>query len=307
MRIEWRGSGPLISPPEIPGERVYSIKDPSVIRFAGSHHLFATIRAEERSHRLLYLRFPDLERPEPTEQAFLDLGTDMIAAPQVFLHRRDGRFFLVFQAKGPFPYGPAYSANETLDPKGWSDARPLYERRPEPVERWLDFWVIRDGDRTFLFFTSLDGKMWRAETATERFPEGFGAPVVALEADLFEAGHIYRLQDRFLCIVEAKRMGRRYQRLFAADRLDGEWRDAGVFASAAEVTFDKERWTDSISHGELLRAGAGERMELRPGPLCYLFQGARDLQVIGRPYGRVPWRIGLLHAVGVDEILRMLR
>lgn len=303
----WRGSSPLIAPPEVPEERIYSVKDPSFIRFAGHHHLFATVRGERRSHRLLYLRFAEMDRPEASVRAFLTLGTEMIAAPQIFLHRRDGRFFLVFQAHGPFPYGPAYATNETLDPDGWSDAKPLYAKRPEGVERWLDFWIIGDGDRTFLFFTSLDGKMWRAETRTERFPEGFGRPVVALEADLFEASHVYRLRDRFLCVVEAKRLGRRYQRLFVADSLDGAWRDAGVFAVATEVDFAGQRWTDSISHGELLRSGAGERMEIAPGPLQYLFQGARDLEVIGRAYGKVPWRIGLLTARGVDELLRLLR
>jgi hypothetical protein len=119
-----------------------------------------------------------------------------------------------------------------------------------------------------LFFTSLDGRMWRAETRLQEFPNGFGEPVVALRGDVFEASHTYWLQrlDKYLTLIEAQGSGgrgRRYYKAYIADRLDGQWKELAAspekpFAGSINVRIPGPRWTDSISHGELLRAGYDE-------------------------------------------------
>lgn len=53
------------------------------------------------------------------------------------------------------------------------------------------------------------------------------------------------------------------------------------------------RWTDSFSHGELLRAGYDERLEVDPANLRFLFQGLPDDQW-GQGYGQLQWKLGLL-------------
>ena len=53
-------------------------------------------------------------------------------------------------------------------------------------------------------------------------------------------------------------------------------------------------WTDSFSHGELLRAGCDERLEVDPARLRFLFQGVLDRDKRGKRYGDIPWRLGLL-------------
>jgi hypothetical protein len=53
-------------------------------------------------------------------------------------------------------------------------------------------------------------------------------------------------------------------------------------------------WTTNVSHGELLRAANDERLEVDPAHLRFLFQGADDRQYRGNPYGKIPWRLGLL-------------
>ena len=60
------------------------------------------------------------------------------------------------------------------------------------------------------------------------------------------------------------------------------------------VTHPAERWTDSISHGELIRTGSDEKMEVDPANLQLVFQGVLDKDRGGRPYGAIPWRLGLL-------------
>jgi len=48
-------------------------------------------------------------------------------------------------------------------------------------------------------------------------------------------------------------------------------------------------------HGELIRAGYDERMEVAPRNLQFLFQGLAD-EDWGNQYGRLGWRLGLLDA-----------
>jgi len=175
-------------------------------------------------------------------------------------------------------------------------------RQPDGVKAWLDFWVIADEQHAYLFFTSLDGKMWRSQTAIDRFPQGWSDPVVALEGDIFEASHTYRLKGhkRYLTFIEAQNgHGWRYFKAYVADRLDGAWAPLAVdrdqaFASLLNVTQPENRWTDAISHGEFLRAGVDERLEVDPAHMRLVFQGALDEDRQDKNYGEIPWRLGLL-------------
>jgi hypothetical protein len=112
------------------------------------------------------------------------------------------------------------------------------------------------------------------------FPSGWSQPLVALQADIFEASHTYRLKgmDKYLTIVEAQADARRYYKAYLADRLEGPWRGLAdshskPFAAFSNVVQGKE-WTANVSHGELLRTGVDETMEVGPdtghflGPLA---------------------------------------
>jgi len=199
---------------------------------------------------------------------------------------------------------PAYSTTATLaDAASWSRPALLFDKQPENVSRWIDFWIIGDEKRMYLFFTSLDGRMWRADTALADFPRRWSRPEVVLQADIFEASHTYRVQGRekYLTVVEAQAGGRRYYKAYLADRLDGAWQPLAAtlekpFAGPKNVRHEKEAWTDSYSHGELLRAGHDERLEIVPERLQFLFQGVSDEARKGKPYGEIPWQLGLLRA-----------
>ena len=86
---------------------------------------------------------------------------------------------------------------------------------------------------------------------------------------------------------------------YVADQLDGEWQPLAAtpdkpFASPLNVTVGGTVWTDSYSHGEFLRAGHDQRMEIDPANLAFLFQGVTDEARRGKKYGDIPWRLGLL-------------
>ena len=182
----------------------------------------------------------------------------------------------------------------------------LFDKHPENVKEWIDFWVICDATRAHLFFTSLDGRMWRSETKREDFPAKWSKPAVVLEGDIFEASHTYRLKgpDKYLTLIEAldgkdSATCRRYYKAYLADRLDGEWKPLAAskeqpFAGPANARHAGAPWTDSFSHGELLRAGHDETLEVDPANLRFLFQGVSDEARKGKKYGEIPWRLGLL-------------
>ena len=172
----------------------------------------------------------------------------------------------------------------------------------------LDYWIICDDQRAYLFFTSLNGKMWRLWTKLEDFPNGFDHCEVALEAKIFEASHTYRLKglDQYLTIIEEN--GRRYYKAYLADRLDGQWTPV---ADTAESPFagwrnirpapGVEPWTDNVSHGELVRDGYDQTLTVDPGKLRFVFQGMLDREKTGRGYGQFPWRIGMLTPVAAAD------
>lgn len=304
-RFAWRMSPPLLEAVSAPGDTRYSVKDPSVVFDGKRWHVFCTVRGKERSHRIEHITFADWEHTAQATRQMLTLHDGFFCAPQVFFFTPHRRWYLICQASSPDwspAYGAAFATTEDIGhPGSWSALQPL-GARPAGDKAGLDFWVICDETKAHLFFTTLDGHMWREETTLADFPHGWSEPVVALEGDVFEASHTYRLRgmDQYLTLIEAQGgHGWRYYKAYLADRLDGPWRPLAAsrdqaFASMGNVEAPAERWTDCISHGELLRAGNDEHLDVDPARLRFVFQGVLDRQRQGKPYGEIPWRLGLL-------------
>lgn len=70
--------------------------------------------------------------------------------------------------------------------------------------------------------------------------------------------------------------------------------DTNPFAGTANVTFPSGRWTNDISHGELIRTGYDQTLEIDPCHLQFLYQGLDPNSDDGRPYSQLPWQLGLL-------------
>jgi hypothetical protein len=303
--FRWLASQPLLAAPTDVRDEYHSLKDPSIVFYQNAWHLFGTVRALKRTHQIEYLRFTRLDAADRADRAFLKVHHGFYCAPQVFYFRPQQKWYLICQASDPEwhpEYGPAFSTNTNLaDVDGWERLVPLEHRR-SPANAELDFWVICDDQKAHLFFTSLDGRMWREETRLQDFPRGWSEPVVALEADVFEASHTYKVRqcDLYLTLIEAQHpQGGRYYQAYLADRLDRPWRPLAAdveqsFAGPQNVHFTGARWTDWISHGELLRAGYDERLEIDGNSLKFIFQGVTAPEAAGRPYGAIPWRLGLL-------------
>ena len=302
-QFAWRASGPLLAGDKNAANPHVSIKDPTFVQYDGRWHLFATVRTQSGKVDIEYLSFKDWLEAGNATRHLLNLHDQYYCAPQVFFFAPHKRWYLVYQLadknRKP-PFGPCFSTTETLsDSRSWSKPKPMIENAPEKP-KWLDFWVICDADKAHLFYTSLDGHMWRCETRKSDFPSGWSAPQLALKADIFEASHTYKLKgpNRYLTIVEAQGDRRRYYKAYVADQLEGSWKgladtQSRPFTGLANVQQDKP-WTANISHGELIRAGTDEMMEIDPSRLRFVFQGASDEEYRNNPYGQIPWRLGIL-------------
>jgi hypothetical protein len=305
--FSWQLSPPLLSPAERPEDPCVSVKDPTVVHHDGRWHVFCTIRSKVRTHQIEYVSFDKWENANAAPRHILRCRDKYFCAPQVFYFRPHKKWYLVYQAGEPtrtLKLQPAFSTTETLaDPASWSQGQLFFpDADPKGVSGWIDFWVICDDQRAYLFFTSLNGKMWRMWTPLDQFPRGFDHCELALQADIFEASHTYRLlgQQKYLTVVEAQGGGgRRYYKAYLADRLDGKWEplantEAKPFAGAANVRQPDPPWADSISHGELIRAGSDETLTVDPANLQFLIQGVSDTLRAGKSYSQIPWRLGLL-------------
>ncbi|HVV49588.1 MAG TPA: non-reducing end alpha-L-arabinofuranosidase family hydrolase, partial [Polyangia bacterium] len=281
----------------------------SVVRWNGRWHVYASSVARGGIYGMVYTSFADWSDAPKAPLYYLDQTPGFhtyVAAPELFYFTPQKKWYLVFQS-GPPMYA---TADDPGDPTKWTAPQPFFARTPAIVDQnggWLDFWVICDADNCHLFFSNDHGRWYRTETPRAQFPAGFGDPVVVLEdADagrVFEASNVYKIagQGTYLALIEAFDATSSYHRYFrswTAARLEGPWTvldddGAAPFAGAANVSFDGPTWTRDVSHGEMIRAGYDEKLEIDGGKLQYLYQGA-DPAAPTADYNAIPWRLGLL-------------
>ena len=314
-KFHWNLGSPIldVEPKRLPESKHpwIAIKDPSIVRHEGRWHLFCTLRKKKKGDgriRIGHLAFDEWAKAGEADWSVLDLTDGYHGAPQIFFFEPHKKWYLIYQAedqKRDLKYGPCYSTNDDInDPKGWTLPQPLYTVK-EGAKAGLDFWLICDTKKAHLFFTSLNGKMWRAESSLDSFPNGgWTDPKVVLKGDIFEASHNYKLKglDNYLTFVEAKLKNRRYFKAYLADDLAGDWipiadRLEHPFASPSNVNVEANDWTVSYSHGELVRLGVNQNLEVDPANLRLLFQGANATDVNGADYGDISWRLGFLEHV----------
>ncbi len=310
--FKWRVSDPLLTVVQenLPASEQpwIAAKDPSIIRFENNWHLFCTLRKQKTGKgriRIGYCSFKEWSDAAESKWSLLDLTLDYHGAPQIFYFEPHGEWYLIYQAADEtrgLKYGPCYSKTSSLnDASSWTKPEPLYVV-PEGEKAGLDFWVICDESHAHLLFTSLDGRMWHAQTTLDNFPDqGWSKPEVVLQADIFEASHTYKLKGsrQYLTLIEAQNGKRRYFKFFTASQLAGPWSPLAATRSKPAVSVlnvvnQDESWATSYSHGEILRSGFDQRLEIDPRKLRILFQGASDQEYQKGGYGDITWRLGLL-------------
>ena len=302
----WEYSAPLIAPERRDQDTSRAQKDPTVVFFEGKWHVFMTVKLPGRS-AIEYCSFDRWEDANDSERTILKISeSKYYCAPQVFYFAPHKEWYLVYQMGHPdakFMW-VAYSTTSTIaNPSSWTQARPILDGGVDDPRKvgGLDYWIICDDERAYLFLTSLNGRMWRLWTELKDFPSGFGHCEQALRAKVFEASHTYRLKgmDKYLTVIEEN--GRRYYKAYVADRLDGRWTPVADTAAKPFAGWKNVRpaagvdaWTDNISHGELIRDGHDQHLFVDPSNLRFIFQGMWNKDKAGKGYSAFQWRIGML-------------
>lgn len=314
--FSWVSSAPLIKPGHDPSQVVYGVKDPSVVYVDGKYHVFMTT-AGEKGWGLAYTSFADWSQATSAPIITLDkspMGPGYRAAPQVFYFAPQKLWYLVYQGGDPL-----YSTSSDIsDPESWSAPKPFLPVVPDIVKQpdgqpsWLDFWVICDDAKCYLFFTNDNGSFFRAETSLNQFPNGFGNTVLVMKEkteDMFEASNTYKIAgtDRYITTIEAMSPKGRYFRIWESDRLDGTWRPMtsgtmNIFASTENVTFSGAHWSEGVSHGEMIRTNPDQTLSIDPcKPLEFLYQGL-DPNGKTDDYIKLPYSLGVITAKGPNPI-----
>jgi endo-1,4-beta-xylanase len=309
--IQWSSTAPIIAPPSDATHELVAVKDPTVVRFNDRWHVYASSVSTAGAYNMVYTSFTDFSEVSSASFSHMDQTPGFatyVAAPQLFYFAPQSKWYLVYQS-GP----PMFStADEPGEPTTWTRPAPFFAATPAIITQngggWLDFWVICDAASCHLFFTDNHGRWYKTKTSIDAFPSGFEEPVVVMQdanaGRVFEASNVYKLKgtSQYLAIIEAfdqTSNGRRYFRSWIADDLEGPWlpwQGSGSypFAGARNVSFEATPWTNDISHGEMIRAGYDQKLEVESCGLRYLYQGADPMADNGGDYNKIPWHLGLL-------------
>ncbi|MBN2136755.1 MAG: hypothetical protein JW720_03005, partial [Sedimentisphaerales bacterium] len=155
--FKWVASEPVLESTKLGQVQWIAVKDPTVVRYKGQWHLFVTVRGIERSHAVVYVTFKDWSKAKETKQQVLQCHSGFFCAPQVFYFAPHKTWYMLCQASDESwepKYGPAYSTTQDISkPDSWSKLTPIFDAKPAGIEAWLDFWIICDDSKAYLFFT----------------------------------------------------------------------------------------------------------------------------------------------------------
>lgn len=297
--LSWTSTEAII----LPKNGAASVKDPSIVYVDGKYHVFAT--TYNNGYRSMYTSFSDFAQASTANQTTFAPGGRSTVAPQVFFFKPQNKWYIITQWAAKYT-----TATNISDLNSWSAPKDFWPGNDQ-YGGALDYWVICDDANCHMFFFKDDGKMYQVKTTVANFPN-FNVNQVTVanvqgaggQSILFEAGNVYKVQgtNKYLLMVEGwgASEGRRLYRAWTSTSLDGPWApyktsESDPFAGLNNVSFPKGQWTQQISHGELVRAGYDEKMELNACKMQFLYQGV-NLSGFNGEYDQRPYKLGLLTA-----------
>jgi hypothetical protein len=237
-----------------------AVKDPSIVHTGGTYHLFYTGVTNRGWWQTGYATASTLGGLKDAPHIFLHtLKENYFCAPQVFYFEPHKKWYLIYQDGD---YGAAYATTKTIDdPDSWKGPVTLGIPRPNGY----DFWVICDDRYAYVFYTP-DGNtrtlIWR-RTPLKHFPAGWGPPAIAISGP-FEGVSVYKCRaDGMYYLLPENFEDPRYYELWTAASPEGPWRKiAEKWISRRNIVNAGEPWTTNVSHGEIIRAGINQKLEI---------------------------------------------
>ncbi|HKX31607.1 MAG TPA: non-reducing end alpha-L-arabinofuranosidase family hydrolase [Blastocatellia bacterium] len=287
----WRADAPILFRAGAEPYDHYAVKDPTIVFSGGRYHMFYTGANASGGWQMLYSSATTLEGFRTAAHLYLSrIGEGYFAAPHVFYFEPQGLWYLIYQ-DGTF--GAAYATTTNLaDPNSWSGPRSL----GISGNLGWDYYVICDNTSCYMYNTPSDGsrRIYVRRTAIGNFPTGWGTPSVAV-TDTFEGTNVYRsLADGQYYLVVEDLLDNRYYELWRSSGAGGPWtKVAEKWAWRGNLVYTANQWTTSVSHGEFIRAGVNQRLEINDiNRVDFLIQGTTQLSCC--PYQQIPWDLGMI-------------
>jgi hypothetical protein len=160
----WTSTGPIISPKSDATHDIIAVKDPSAVLYNDRWVIYASTVNSAGTYGMEYLNVAkDWSDADTATPYFLDNlpGT----APQIFYFTPQKKWYLIYQ------WTPQFSTNDDpTKPADWTAPTDFYASQPSSVSNWIDFWVICDSEKCYLFFCGDNGNFYRASTPIGDFP-----------------------------------------------------------------------------------------------------------------------------------------
>lgn len=292
---QWVVGEPVLSPGVVGSFDEVSVKDPSVVYHDGRWHVFYTARGhgEYTTGYVSAEHLGQLQSASRHELKMIRGKKRYGCAPQVFFYTPQKLWYMIFQNLDS-NYQPVFSTNGNInDPESWSTPRPLLTK--DSKAKWIDFWVLCDGDKAYLYYTEGHNGVVVRSTSLGDFPGGWSEGRIVYK-NIHEAVHVYKVwgHREFHMFYELNHNNVRSFGCAKAEHPEGPWtKVTDEYATGDQLVYTGSRWTEMISHGEVLRSGYDEKLEYDPQNCRWLIQGIlkkdKDL-----PYPSLPWKLGVI-------------
>lgn len=294
----WEIGNPIFSPGPAGSFNEVAVKDPSIVFFENAWHVFYTARSQNE-YITGYVSAKELSELQIAKRFELEQirgKTRYGCAPQIFYFEPQKKWYLIFQNTDS-NYQPAFSTTTTIsNPDSWSISKPLLQK--DKKEKWIDFWVIADETKVYLFYTEAHEGVVVRSTNIEDFPNGWSAGEKVFD-NVHEAVHVYKVKNKqkFHMIYELNNEGVRSFGLAAAKNLMGPWKKiTDNYATGEQLKYvgNNELWTEMVSHGEAIRSSFNQKMEYEPENCRWIIQGILKNQ-LNADYPSLPWKLGVIN------------
>lgn len=293
----WFVSEPILEKGSLESFDEIAVKDPTVVFYKNAWHMFYTARGNGE-YTTGYVSAKSLEglQSAPRVQLSQIRGkTPYGCAPQVFYFEPQEKWYLIYQNRDE-NYEAVFSTNKDIaNSRGWTSYEKLLPK--DSPNKWIDFWVIADGNMVYLFYTEGHKGVMVRSTSLENFPSGWGESTMIFD-NVHEAVHIYKVKNKnqFHMIYELNTKGIRSFGLAASHHLKGPWRKVtDRYATGDQLKNDEnvENWTEMVSHGEAIRTGYDQHMEYDAENTRWIIQGMLKNEM-QEDYPSLPWKLGVI-------------
>ncbi|RCX14850.1 dockerin type I repeat protein, partial [Anaerobacterium chartisolvens] len=286
----WYVDEPVIFHGECKPYDYYGAKDPTIVYYEGKYHVFYTGANQGGGWQTLYTSASTIAGLKGAPRTYMSkIGESYFCAPEVFYFEPHKLWYLVYQDG---TYGAAYATTSNIaDPNSWSGPKSF----GISGNMGWDYYIICDDQYAYMYNTPSDGSgnLYVRRTSLENFPRGWGAPSVSIRST-FEGAEIYKsLADgQYYLLIEDMKDGRYYE-LWTSSSAGGPWTQvAEKWAWRGNLSYNGSRWTTNVSHGELIRAGYNQKLEINDiNKVDFLIQGTLSLS---GDYQKLTWDLGLI-------------